>query len=389
MVKSSKVSINVILLGIVSFLTDVSSEMMMPILPMFIIALGGTALIVGLIGGLSDSISSILQVFSGHLSDKYGRRKPFVFLGYLISAISKLFLPFSVVWQHILVLRPVERIGKGLRTAPRDAIIADSSTREVRGKAFGIHRAMDTSGAILGSILALLLFWIFKMDFRFILMVSATIAFLALPSLYPVKEVKRKLKKTLTLNVSLRNLPKRLRLFILVATVFSLANFTYMFFILKAQEVLFHIYPEKMAIIIPIFLYVLFNIVYTIFSVPSGILSDKYGRRKVLMIGYLIFGLTCLSFAFLTSTILLIILFCFYGLAYALIEANQRAFTSDLAIKELRGTALGTFHTCVGLAALPSSLIAGALWQYIDSTATFVYGFILSIIALTLLKKVV
>ena len=390
MVKSSaKVGINVVLLGVVSFLTDVSSEMMMPILPMFIMALGGTALIVGLIGGLGDSVSSILQVFSGYWSDKYGRRKPFVFLGYLVSATSKLFLPFSVVWHHVLVLRPIERVGKGLRTAPRDAIIADSSTREVRGKAFGIHRAMDTGGAILGSILALLLFWFLKMDFRFILIVSAIIAFFALPPLYPVRDVKRKPEKTLTLNVSLKNLPKKLRLFILVATIFALGNFTYMFFILKAQEALSYIYPEKMAIAIPILLYVLFNIVYTLFSIPSGILSDKIGRRKVLMTGYLVFGLTCLGFAFLTSIIFLVTLFCFYGLAYALIEANQRAFTSDLATKELRGTALGTFHTCVGLAALPSSLIAGALWQYINPTITFIYGFVLSIIALTLLKTVV
>ena len=376
---------NVILLGLVSFLTDVSSEMMMAILPMFIVALGGTALAVGLIGGLGDSVSSILQVFSGYWSDKYGKRKPLVFLGYLVSALSKLFLPFSTIWQHVLILRPIERIGKGVRTAPRDAIIADSSTVEVRGKAFGIHRAMDTGGAILGSVLAFILFWLLGMDFRFILAVSALIAFSALLPLHPVKDLKRGGVKGLTLNVSLKILPKKLKLFILVATVFALGNFTYMFFILKAQEFLLKVYSGKITIAIPILLYVLFNIVYSLFSIPSGILSDKIGRWKVLMVGYLVFGLTCLGFALLNSLASLITLFCLYGLAYALVEGNQRAFTSDLAAGEFRGTALGTFHTSVGLATLPSSLIAGFLWQYFGSTATFIYGFVLSITAMVLL----
>jgi len=378
------VGINVILLGVVSFLTDTSSEMMLPILPMFITALGGTALIVGLIGGLGDSLSSVLQVFSGHWSDNYGKRKPFVLSGYTVSAISKLFLPLCTIWGHVLILRPLDKVGKGLRTAPRDAIIAGSCESEVRGKAFGIHRTMDTGGAVLGSAMAFILFWFLSFGFRPILVVSAVIAFFALAPLYPLKEEERKPCR-LPLRIGLRELPRDLRLFLFVATVFALGNFTYMFFILRAQEIFVQMFAERVAFAMPILLYVMFNVVYTIFSIPSGILSDKIGGKNVLLLGYLLFGLTCLGFALADSLLWFAVLFCFYGLFYALVNGNQRAFASNLVPEELRGTALGTFHTFIGLATLPASLIAGALWL-IDPSMTFVYGAILGIGAGVLLK---
>jgi len=378
-------SINIILLGIVSFFTDVSSEMITPILPMLIIILGGNALIIGLIGGLGDSITSILQVFSGHWSDKYGKRKPFIYSGYIISAVSKLFLPLSTMWQHVLVIRPLERVGKGIRTAPRDAVIADSVVSEVRGKAFGFHRALDTSGAILGSILALILYWLLGLEFAPILWISGIVAFFALPPIYFVREEVRKPQR-LTLKISLRALPKRLRLFVLIATTFALGNFTYMFFITRAQEIFAQLFAEKMAKAIPILLYVLFNIMYTLFSIPSGILSDKIGRKNVLLLGYSLFGVTCLGFALVPSLTSFLILFCLYGLVYALVDGTQRAFTSDLSSEELRGTALGTFHTSIGLATLPASIIAGILWQHIGPSAAFIYGSILGFTASMLLK---
>jgi len=378
------VSINIILLGIVSFFTDVSSEMITPILPMLIIILGGNALIIGLIGGLSDSITSILQVYSGHWSDRYGKRKPFIYSGYIISAISKLFLPLSTMWQHLLVIRPLERVGKGIRTAPRDAVIADSVVSEVRGKAFGFHRAFDTSGAILGSILALILYGLLGLEFTPILWISAIVAFLALPPIFFVREEARK-QQRLTLKISLTVLPKRLRLFVLIATIFALGNFTYMFFVTRAQEIFAQLFAEKMAKAIQILLYVLFNIIYTIFSIPSGILSDKIGRKNVLLLGYLLFGVTCLGFALVPSLTSFLILFCLYGLVYALVDGTQRAFASDLSSEELKGTALGTFHTSIGLATLPASLIAGILWQHIGPSATFIYGSILGFTASMLL----
>jgi len=370
------VSINVLLLGIVSFLTDISSEMIHPLLPMFIVALGGTGLVVGIIGGLGDSITSILTVLSGYWSDRSGKRRPFIFSGYGISSISKILLAFSTQWWHILILKPLERTGKGLRTAPRDAIIANSE-KKVRGKAFGIHRAMDASGAIIGSIMAFIFLWFLTMRFETIFLIAGFIGLLALIPLFYVREKRRKPKK-LTLKIGLGALPQEFRVFLLIVTVFALGNFTYMFFILKAQKS----FPDpRMAIALPVLLYVWFNVVYTIFSIPSGILSDRIGRKNVLIMGYGIFGVTCLGFAFFGSFPVLIILFGLYGLFFALVDGTQRAFASDLITEDLRGTALGTFHMAIAFATLPASVISGYLWQYFSPEATFIYGSVMGFLA--------
>jgi len=371
------ISANVLLLGIVSFLNDISSEMIMPILPMFIKALGGTGLIVGLIGGLRDSISSILKVFAGYWSDKSGKRKVFVSSGYLISAFFKLFLAFSKIWQHILVFAGLERIGKGLRTAARDAIIADSMPKE-RGKGFGIHRAMDTSGAIIGSIIVFLLFWFFKFSFKPIILIAAALAFLSLIPLYFVKARKRE-PQDINLKIGLKGLPRRLKLFIFVSGVFALANFSYMFFVLRAQE----FFKGKLSVGVPILLYALFNIFYAAFAVPFGRLSDKIGREKVIVFGYLLFSLTSLGFAFFNSLAAFIILFALYGIVYAIVDGNQRAYVSDLSSEKLRATALGTFHTMIGLVALPANLTAGFLWQ-INASVLFIFGAVIGIISVAL-----
>ena len=376
---------NIFLLGIVSFLNDLSSEMIMPILPMFITALGGSSMIVGLIGGLRDSISSILKVFAGYWSDKSGKRKIFVFSGYLTSAFFKLFLAFSKIWQHVLVFAGLERIGKGLRAAARDAIIAESMPKE-RGKGFGIHRSMDTLGAIIGSIAVFLLFWFFRFSFNSIIFTAAILASLSLIPLCFIKEKKRE-PQDINLKISLKNLPQPLKLFILISGIFALANFSYMFFILRAQE----FFTGKLSVGMPILLYILFNTFYAAFAVPFGKLSDRIGKKKVIAFGYLLFSLISLGFAFFNSLTAFIILFAFYGIVYAIIDGNQRAYVSDLSSKELRATALGTFHTITGLAALPSSLIAGFLWQ-INPSITFIYGAVMSFISVCLFileKKIV
>lgn len=371
---------NVLLLGLVSFITDASSEVIMPILPMFIASIGGAGIAVGLIGGLGDSLSSMMNIFSGHFSDRFGRRKPFIYLGYGLSALMKLFYPFSRVWPQLLLFRVLERTGKGVRTAPRDAIIAESAKKEVRGKAFGIHRALDTSGAIGGSILAFVLFWFLNLGFESILLIAAFIAFLALPPIYFVKEEEKKPVKR-KLGIGLQGLSRELRLFILVASVFALANFTYMFFILKAQQA----FTAREAIGIPILLYILFNVVYALLAIPAGMLSDRIGRHKVLLMGYTAFAVTSLGFAFASSLLPLIALFTLYGSAFALIDANQRALVSDLAAKDLRGTALGTFHTSISIATLLSGVIAGALWEYVSPNVTFLYGSGIAVMAALLL----
>ena len=382
------IGINVLLLGLVSLLTDLSSEMVMPILPMYIAALGGTAFVVGLIGGLGDSIASILKVVSGYLSDRHGIRKPFVFTGYALSATAKLTLAFATVWPHALGSRSVERMGKGLRDAPRDALVADSTPVAARGAAFGIHRAMDTAGAVMGSLTAFVLIWFFDFEFKAIILACAVIAFVALIPLFRVREVKRE-PQNAGFRVAFRALPPQLKWFVLVAGIFALGDFTYMFFVLKAQASFAGTLSDKEALAIPILLYALYNIVYSLFSVPTGMISDKIGRGKVLTGGYLLFFATCFGFAFLQSLPVLVVLFVAYGLVHAMTKGNERAFACDLGADCARGTALGTLHMAIGLVALPGSLIAGALWEGIDPGAAFIFGGVLALVAAVLLVRVV
>lgn len=361
--------VNILLLGIVSFLNDVSSEMVMPILPMFIKSLGGAGIAVGLAGGFRDSIPSILNVLAGYWSDRTGKRKIFVTAGYLVSSVFKLFLTLSGTWHQAVIFSSLERTGKGLRTAARDALIAESAGAQ-RGKGFGIHRAFDTAGAILGSIIAFVLSGVFGLDFKLVILIAGVIAFVSLVPLRFVKEGKGPLRSPNTAQkVSLRELPPALKLFIVAAGVFALANFSYMFFILRAQQ----FFTDRSSVGAPILLYILFNIFYAGFAVPFGSLSDKIGRKKVIILGYLLFSLTSFGFAWLHSLPAFAVLFAIYGIAYAAIDANQRAYASDLAPLHLKATALGAFHTTIGLMALPASIIAGLLWQ-IAPTATFIYG---------------
>jgi MFS family permease len=377
---------NILLLGIVSLLTDLSSEMMISILPMYITSasIGGSAFVVGLTGGLGDSISSLLKVFSGYWSDRIGRRKPFVFFGYGASAVAKLALGLSTTWGQIVAFRAVERTGKGMRDARRDAIIADSAAVEVRGKAFGIHQAMDTAGAIGGSLLALLLFWVFGLSYETIILASAIVAFGSLIPFVWVKDVRREPQKR-SLGLNFRALPGRLKYFVAVAAVFALGNFTSWFFVLRAWDFFAETVPDDKAAAIAIGLYCVFNVVYTMFSIPVGVLSDKIGRGRVLLLGYSLLGLTFLGFAFLHSVAAYVVFFILYGLTYALVKGAERAFVCDMCPENVRGTALGTFYTAVGLVALPSGIIAGLLWEHVDSWAAFVYGGSMGLIAAALL----
>lgn len=373
--------INIILLGIVSFITDVSSELIHPILPMFITELGGTSVAIGLIGGLRDSIASVLNVFSGFWADRIGKKKIFVVWGYFISAIFKLLIPFSSLSSHVLIFNSLERVGKGLRTAPRDTIIADSTPQQ-RGKGFGIHRAFDSLGAILGSALCFVLFWRAHFGLKQIMLVAGGIGFVALIPICFVREKKGE-PKEVSLKIGLKGLTKELRLFVLISGIFALGNFSYMFFLLRAKE----LFISRWTIGGPIALYILFNIFYTVGAIPFGMLSDRIGRKWVIVIGYFLFAITCIEFVFSNSIAQFIVLFALYGLAYACIEGNQRAFISDLAPTQLKSTALGAFHTTIGIVGLLASLLAGVLWQINPDISFGVAGTIATVSALLLTFK--
>ncbi len=368
---------NVILLGIVSFLNDLSSEMIMPILPLFITSVGGSSLAIGLIGGLREGISILLKVPAGIVSDKFGKRKPLVTLGYFISAVFKTLLAFSKSWQNILIFSSLERVGKGLRTAPRDAIIAESMPKQL-GKGFGIHRAMDTLGAVFGTLLAFILFRYFGFNFKEIILLAGLISSFSLIPLYFVKETSGK-GACKQLDFSLRKLPSDLRRRLMVIGMFAFANISYMFLILKAQQI-FH---GMEAVGAPILLYLLYNIFYAAFSAPFGKLSDKFGKKKILTLGYLSFSLVMLGFAFVTKIHLLIILFAFYGVTIAIIDANQRAFIAEQA-KNAKATIFGIFHTVIGIIAILTNVLAGFLWN-LSPTVVFMYASIISLIASLLL----
>ncbi len=361
---------NVLLLGLVSFLNDISSEIIQPILPLFIAQLGGGSMAVGLIGGVSDGLPSILKVLSGCWSDHMGRRKPLVVAGYALSAAGKIFLPYAWTWQHVFFLKTVERGGKGVRSAPRDAMISESTDENRRGRGFGLHRAMDSAGAVVGSALAYLL-WQGGYSYPSILMLAGVLSVLALIPFYRVKESYRAPDCSMnSIRLNLSALSPELKRFLFIACLFALGNFSYMFFILRAQD---H-FTGHMAVAAPLLLYLLFNLVYALLALPVGIWSDRVGRRRVLFLGYSIFALTAIGFAVISSLYGLMALFAMYGLVYALVDGSERAYISDLCPAGLRGSSLGIYYGAVGVASIVSSLLAGALWSIWGPEASFLYG---------------
>lgn len=370
---------NIIIVGFVSLFTDLSSQMIFPLIPLYLISLGAGAWVVGLVEGAAETTASLLKVFSGYWSDKIKRRKPFIFAGYGLSSITKPLFALTTSWPFILLVRVVERIGKGIRDAPRDAIVAESADVSVRGKAYGFQRAMDGLGSVSGAALAFILLPL--MGFKSIFLFAFLPGVIAVLCVLLIREERKPLvikkQKTESFQVSLKRLPWNLKLFIIVSTVFALGNFGYAFLLLKAKNIGF---TDENAIL----LYVLFYVVYSLFTIPAGILSDRAGRKPVLMAGYVLFAITAISLILTSQIYAIIILFVTYGIFFAMIDGVQRAFVVDLAPSNLKGTALGTFHTSTGLIALPGGFILGLLWDKISPQATFVFAFGLAVCSLLL-----
>ncbi len=364
---------NIYLLGSSSFFNDIGSEMITPLLPFYITALGGTGAAIGLISGLREGLSSVLKFFGGWFSDRIGKRKHIIFSGYLMSVIFRLMLALANVWQQVIAFVSLERIGK-IRDAPRDAIIASSTTK--RGKGFGIHQMMDTLGGVVGTILVIIILWKLNLSLRTIIIIAAAISASSLIPLFFVKEKKTKPIRA-TIFGSLKNLPKELYYLIFVASVAALANFgLYLFLILMAKEL-------TGSIITSLVIYALFSIVYASSTIPFGSLSDKIGRKKVLLIGYTLFFVLMLALISSPSLIFLSIIFMLYGVVMAITEPTQRAFVSDLA-GEAKGTALGAYHSIRGITTIIGGLIAGLIWD-ISPGAMFSYLAVISFISLVLL----
>jgi MFS family permease len=378
---------NVWAVGLTSFFMDVSSEMVVNILPLFLAnVLGVQTSIIGLIEGVAEATASILKLFSGWLSDKLGGRKWLAVAGYGLSALSKPFFYIASSWELIAGVRWADRVGKGIRTAPRDALVADSVEPEVRGLAFGLHRAMDTAGAMVGIVIAAVVVWLAqkmtldltKSTFQTIVLISLLPAFLAVLSLavgakdVPVKGVRAAPK------FSLRSMGKPFSIFLVIVSLFTLGNSSDAFLVLRAQNL-------GITVTGILIMLAMFNLIYSLISTPAGSLSDRVGRRRLIIGGWLVYAAIYLGFGFAQSAWQVWALYVAYGLYYGLAYGTANAMVADLVPAELRGTAYGTYNAVIGLLAFPASLIAGLLWQGVGVSAPFLFGGALALIAALLM----
>ncbi|MFA5780002.1 MAG: MFS transporter [Elusimicrobiota bacterium] len=378
---------NIIILGITSLLTDISSEMVYPLIAVYLSSLGATPAVIGLIEGIAETTASLLKVFSGYYSDKIKRRKPFAIFGYSFSGIGKFLLYISTTWHYVLFARIFDRLGKGIRTAPRDALIAESSQDGKKGKAFGLHRTMDTVGAASGVLLAYFFMTAWHGSYKTVFLWSVVPAVLGVAVLFFVKEKKvipvdkiqiQTEKKPKISFKSFKTLDKKLKYFLLIALLFTLGNSSNQFLFLRSKNLGF----SAANIIL---LYLVYNIVYAFVSYPAGIISDKIGRKKILVMGYFFYGLVYFGFAFASAKISIWILFALYGLYIGLTEGIEKAFISDVAPTDKKATIIGLHATIVGIGLFPASFLAGILWTQLGPEAPFIMGGITGVLSAVLL----
>jgi MFS family permease len=394
--KLSKLHPNIWIVTATSFLTDVSSEMLVYLIPLFLSnVLGVRMAFIGLIDGVAETTASLVKIYSGALSDKIGKRKWLAVLGYGISTVAKPFLFFANTWGWVLGVRFSDRVGKGIRTAPRDALVAASTDETNRGFAFGLHRAGDTAGAFLGIAIAASIIWLTQTNEALLSINTFRIAVLAsiIPAVLAVivlavgtVEVGTPGKGSGVMRLSLKGMDARFKSFLFIVILFTLGNSSDSFIILRAQE-------RGLSVLQTMFMLMTFTAIYTILSSPLGALSDKIGRRKLIIGGWFAYGLVYLGFALAQTGWQIWMLFGLYGIYYAATEGVAKALVADLVPESQRGTAYGLFNAAIGITALPASLLAGLLWQGagtwagFGASAPFLFGAALALCASLLLWR--
>lgn len=367
---------NSVLLAFASLFSDISTEMLYPILPVYLTQyLKANGSIVGIIEGIAQATQNIIQGFSGWLSDKLQQRRPIALVGYFLSAVSKPFIGLANTWQMVLAARFSDRVGAGSRSAPRDALLAESVEPQHRGKAFGLEGIGDNLGAFLGPLITVLLFFSLQFDIHTIFYLAIIPGLLAFFMVVFVKEKKLGVAAKSKIDLHVRQFPKTYWKYLVVTCVFGIGNSSNAFLILEIRE-------KGLSLHNTVFVYAFYNLVAALVSYPAGSLSDKFGRKPLLLISFIVFLITYLGFAFSSDILLTGFLFVFYGLFQGIFRASGKSYATDFVPGHLRASGIGWYSAVVGLSGLIASIIGGVLWDKASHTSVFVYGSIISLIGI-------
>lgn len=382
---------NVWALSFVSLLNDTSSEIIYPLLPTFLaLSLGASPLAIGAIEGIAETTASILKLFSGYLSDRFNSRKSLVFIGYALASVTRPFLAFVSNWEQVLFVRLTDRVGKGIRGAPRDALLAAEVPHEKRGLAFGFNRAADHLGAVFGPLIASILLWIYARNpdnptvseyQNVFLLASIPIVFGLFVIIFFVKEDGKSEIQQTAPKFSLKEFDANFKRFLLVIALFTLSNSSDAFLLLRARDA--GISPPLLPI-----LWMFLHLSKVVSSLIGGSLSDKFGRKKLIFSGWVLYALVYLGFAFVSEAWQAWTLFLIYGIYFGLTEGAEKALVADLVPQEKRGTAFGLYNLAFGVTVFPASLLLGGIWNWFGASAAFIFSAVLSILAAIFLLTV-
>ncbi len=369
---------NIFFSGLTSFLTDTSVKMVYSVMPLFLISIGASKTTLSLIEGIAESTASLLKAVSGFWSDKIGRNKPFMIIGYGITALITPIYAFVTTPFQVLIFRFIERVGKGIRTAPRDSLISSSILPNEGGKSFGFHKAMDNSGAIVGPLLAAMILTIFSSDYRLIFLIASVPAVLGVITIMLLIKDTRTKREESKVIISLRQLPRRFYFFLIIVFVFALGNSTDALLLVRTSE------TGIRSSYVP-FIYMIFNTVSVFLAIPVGKLSDRIGRSWLIVAGFLIYAVVYALFGTFNNIRVFIFAFVLYGCYSALTDTTQKAMISDITGREVKGTGFGLYHAVVGITLLPASLIAGMLYDRVNPGAAFYFGAAMALTAVILM----